>query len=154
MKKAIVILIMLIGATLAHADTFRVANTGVVEGYFLGSTSDHTNRATLNFEDNMPDEISNAWLYNTSPVTTKFTFGIHEKDSQVVLVNHVVETNNWWYSNSLFNNDGMSHVIYDQIYLADGTPAIIVRWEDGWNGGDLDYNDNVLLFTNIIVIRE
>jgi hypothetical protein len=65
---------------------------------------------------------------------------------------YVNTTNENWYSNPLYNSDGLNHV-YSVAYvpsLNDLIPAgVYVGFEDLPYGGDLDYNDHQFVFTNV-----
>lgn len=149
--KHILALILFFVVSVANADSFYVANNGKVEAYLLGSQADYENLFTINFEDVSSTPVTKpAWLSNRENLGTSFDFGTHVAGAQMVFVDRVVDTNNWWYSHTPFNDDGVKHFIYTPIFLQDHTPAIIGRWEDLYGGGDKDFNDSVLLITNVV----
>lgn len=152
LSKYILFVVLLITATFAVASTeFKVANTGHVEAYFLGSSAGFENKFTINFDGVSSTPVNSpAWLSNHQPIGSYFDFGAYTAGTQLVFVDNVVETNNWWYSHQPFNDDGIKHFMSHQIYMQDMTPALIVRWEDMYGGGDNDFNDHVLLVTNVM----
>ncbi len=152
LSKYIMFVVLLISCTFAQASTeFKVANTGSVEAYFLGSSAEFKNNFTINFDGVSSTPIdSPAWLSNQQPVGSYFNYGTYTAGTQLVFVDNVVDTHNWWYSHQQFNDDGVKHFMYHPIYMQDMTPALIVRWEDTYGGGDNDFNDHVLLVTNVI----
>lgn len=155
LSKYIMFVVLLISATFAVASpTFKVASTGHVEGYFLGASAGYENLFTINFEDTSSTPIVRpAWISNQSPIATHYDFGTHLAGMQAIFVDKVIDgstQDKWYYSLSELNPDHKVHFMYHQIYMQDMTPALIVRWEDMYGGGDNDFNDHLLLVTNIM----
>ena len=155
--KTIIVLITLILITfnVQATDTLRVAQDGKVTAFMLGtSSSEFENLFTANFEDQSSTEVPRpAFLSNKSEVGAKLDLGTHKAANQLVLVTQVLDTGHWFYSIDNFNEDKDRHFIVDQIYMEDGTPALIVRFEETLGLGDADYNDQVVLLVNVIVVK-
>jgi len=156
MKYLISLVIGILFSFSANALTFKVAETGHVDGYFLGASAGYENLFTINFEDVSSTPIVRpAWISNQSPIGTHYDFGTHQAGMQAVFVDKVMDgsvQNKWYYSLTEFNPDHQIHFMFHRIYMEDMTPALIVRWEDIFGGGDRDFNDHVLLVTNIIPV--
>ncbi len=148
--KHILALILFFVISVANADTFYVANNGKVEAYLLGSQAGYTNMFSASFEDpNVSPAYFSTWLSNKGLIGSSIDFGTQIKHTPVLFVDKIINTNDWFYSEQSFNADSLVHMMYHQIYMQDGTPAVILHWEDLLGGGDLDYNDHVILVTNI-----
>lgn len=132
----------------ANAAMFKVVTDGPVIGYFQGSTADYHNEMTANFSD---PTIDAPFISNRSVIGDSFDYGIHQAGSQVVFVNHVIDTNDWFYSTLKFNDDGLDHVHAHNLTLPDGTKAVFVGFEDLRNGGDFDFDDHSAIFTNVVM---
>lgn len=159
-KTILAIVTLLICVFSANAEilpeTLKVAKDGKVEAYLLGSSShDFVTSFTVNFEDESTTEVPRpAFLKNTVEVGTKLDLGTHIEGSQLILVAKVQDTGHWFYSKEDFNVDKDKHFIIHQIYMEDGTPALIIRFEESLGLGDADYNDQVVLLVNAIVERQ
>lgn len=134
-------------SSFVQAARFTVANDGEVGAYFVGASAAYENKMTANFSDFTLDA---PFISNRSPIGEYFSFGQHEAGASVVIVDHVVNTNNWFYSLTDFNDDNLPHIQYSSFTLNDGTPILIVGFEDILGLGDRDFNDNVVMFTNVM----
>ena len=150
----IILVLTILFASNVNALTFKVAETGHVDGYFLGASAGYENLFTINFEDVSSTSIVRpAWISNQSPIGTHYDFGTHQAGMQAVFVDKVIDgsvQDKWYYSLTEFNPDHQTHFMFHRIYMEDMTPALIVRWEDIFGGGDRDFNDHVLLVTNVV----
>lgn len=137
-------------------DILKVAKDGKVTAYMLGtSSSDYENLFTANFDGISSTEVPRpAFLSNLSEVGTSLDLGTHLAGRQLVLVTQVLNTGDWFYSLIKFNDDKKVHFRVHQIYMEDGTPALIVQFEDTYDLGDADYNDQVVLLVNAKVVRD
>lgn len=132
----------------ANASKFVVANDGEVTGYFYGSFADYKNEMTVNFSD---PTIDSPFISSLSNIGDSFSYGVHEKGAQAVFVNHVLDTNEWYYSLTKFNDDGVNHVYTKDVVLTGGTHGLLVAFEDVRGGGDFDMNDSMAIFTNVVM---
>lgn len=153
--RMIVFVVLMIMCNFANAARFEVAKDGEVGAYFVGAIAGYENVMTANFSDSDSDSPS---ISNRGPTGGYFSFGTHSAGSQVILVDRVLDMNNWFYSIDSFNNDGLKHISYSSFSLFDGTPyeisGLMVGFEDLYGGGDLDFNDHVVFFTNITAVPE
>lgn len=146
MKKILAVMVLLLVASQVHAMRFVVVNDGPVVGYFQGGTADYENLLNAKFSDG---SIDNPYMSNRSEIGQAFDHGIHAAGSEVIFVDHVLDTRNWFYSAPRFNDDNINHIHAHNLTLPDGTKAVYVGFEDIFKGGDLDFNDATALFTNV-----
>ena len=149
MKKLLIVVALLLSSNVNSA-TFQVTSNGEVGAYFVGSGALYENQVTANFEGATVDAPS---ISNRGTSGDFYSFGVHNAGEQVVFVDHVVDTNNWFYSIDNFNNDGLRHIQYAS-FIFEGKPVVLVGFEDILGGGDLDFNDTVVMFTNISAVPE
>lgn len=153
--RTILFVVLMLMAGFASSARFEVARDGEVGAYFVGAIAGYENLMTANFSDS---DIDSPYISNRGPTGQYFSFGNHGAGSQVVLIDKVVDTNDWFYSIDAFNNDGIKHVAYSSFTLFDNTPyeisGLMVGFEDLYGGGDLDFNDHVVFFTNITAVPE
>ena len=148
--KKLLLSILLMSAFNVGAMTFKVVNDGEVGAYFVGANAGYENRMTANFSDPTMDA---PFISNRSATGSYFSFGNHLAGSDVVFVNNVIDTGDWFYSITDFNDDSLPHMLYSSFNLFAGTPrsipVLLIGFEDIYGLGDRDFNDNVVLFTNI-----
>ena len=139
-------------STNINAETLRVAQNGKVTAYVLGASSFNSKiKFTVNFEDETTTPIVRPlFLSNLQEVGAKLDLGTHIAGKQLILVSHIVDINEGFYSWPHFNNDGKLHYITYQMYMEEGTPALLVRIEESYNETDTDYNDLVILLVNAV----
>lgn len=139
----------------AYANTFKVVSDGEVGVYYVGSSAGYENQASATFSDS--NELSPI-VSNRGATGEYFSFGYHEAGSTVVFSDHIIDTGDWFYSTDSFNDDGLRHIQYGMFTMHEGTPystpVTLVGFEDLMGGGDLDFNDHVLAFTNISAVPE
>ena len=149
------VIILMLMCSFANAARFEVARDGEVGAYFVGAIAGYENVMTANFSDSDNDL---PLISNRGPTGQYFSFGNHSAGSQVILVDRVLDTNDWFYSIDSFNNDGLKHIAYSSFSLFDNTPyeisGLMVGFEDLYGGGDLDFNDHIVFFTNITAVPE
>lgn len=137
----------------SHASPkFIVEHDGPVTAYFAGATASYHNLMNANFEDS---EAQTPFVDNRGSVGDAYDFGMHTAGAQVIIYNHVLDTGNWFYTNTPFNDDGANHFFTSAFKLADGTPALYVGTEDiafGSVGYDGDFNDNSMILTNVAML--
>jgi hypothetical protein len=131
--------------------SFTAASTGEVMAYFTGSTAAYTNELTL-----LVNGIETGILglnNHTSVYGDSISFGIVQAGASLVFklvtLNPTTGVGPWYTQKSL-NSDGRQHA-YSSSY---GGDAIIgagtyISFEDKPNGGDLNYNDENFVFTNV-----
>lgn len=130
--------------------TFTAASTGDITAYFYGSTAAYTNDLTMlvNGVATGIEGLNN----HTSPYGLALDFGaVNAGDTLVFELNNISPGGiGPWYSDKSLNSDGVNHV-YSTDFAGDGfIPAgTFVSFEDLPNGGDLNYNDEDFVFTNV-----
>jgi hypothetical protein len=132
---------------------FTAAGTGDVVAYFWGSTAGYT--STLSLLVNGVDTGIVGLNNHTSAYGEALNFGsVNAGDSLVFRLN-VQTTGDFWYSDTGLNYDGVNHV-YATDFAGDFViPAgTFVAFEDLPFGGDLNYNDEDFVFTNIRDVRD
>ncbi|WP_295629263.1 PEP-CTERM sorting domain-containing protein [uncultured Nitrosomonas sp.] len=141
------------GAPVQNTYTFTATTTGYIGAYFQSSSASYTNTLSLLVNGVVTPESSLGVLNNqTSSVGDFVNLGYVNVGDVLTFQLNVLDTGNVWNSNSASNADGMNHV-YSTGFSGDevlGIPAgTYVGFEDLFGGGDLDYNDQAFVFTNI-----
>lgn len=130
--------------------SFTATATGPVTAYFYGSTAAYTNELTM-LVNGVGTGIQGL---NTSTSVHGDTFvlgSVNAGDSIVFeMVNISPGDVGPWYSDKSLNSDGINHV-YSTAFGGDAfIPAgPYVAFEDLQGGGDLNYNDETFVFTNV-----
>lgn len=132
--------------------TFTAAATGDITAYFYGSTAAYVNELTM-LVNGLPTGIQG--LNNhTSPYGLALNLGAVTAGDIIVfeMVNLSPGGIGPWYSDKSMNSDGVNH-IYSTDFAGNATiPAgVYVAFEDLVGGGDLNYNDETFVFTNVRV---
>lgn len=127
---------------------FTAASTGDVVAYFWGSTAGYT--STLSLLVNGVDTGISGLNNHTSAYGDFLNFGSVNAGDVLVFRLNVLSTGDAWYSNAALNYDGLNH-IYATDFAGDAfIPAgTFVSFEDLPYGGDLNYNDEDFVFTNV-----
>ncbi len=129
---------------------FTAANTGNITAYFFASTAGYMNDLSLlvNGVDTGIHGLNN----QTSAKGLALDFGsVNAGDILVFRLNNIWPGNvGPWYSDKAMNSDGVNHV-YSTDFAGDAlVPAgTFVSFEDLPGGGDLNYNDEDFVFTNV-----
>lgn len=132
--------------------TFTAANTGDITAYFYGSTAGYVNDLSMlvNGVDTGVTGLNN----HSSPYGLALNFGsVNAGDVLVFRLNNISPGGiGPWYSDPSLNSDGINHV-YSTDFGGDAfIPAgTFVSFEDLPFGGDLNYNDEDFVFTNVAV---
>ncbi|WP_297325741.1 DUF4114 domain-containing protein [Nitrosomonas sp.] len=138
--------------------TFTATTTGEIGAYFYNQSASYTNTLSLLVNGVITPESSAGVLNNhTSSMGDFVSLGfVHAGDVLTFQLN-VITTGNTLYSDSALNADGVNHV-YSTSFFGDaalGIPAgTYVGFEDIYDGGDFDYNDETFVFTNISPVPE
>jgi hypothetical protein len=130
--------------------TFTAANTGDVTAYFYGSTAGYTNELTM-----LVNGVATG-IYglnnHTSAHGLTLNFGsVNAGDTLVFeMINLSPGGVGPWYSDKSMNSDGVNHV-YSTNFTGDFAIPVgtFVAFEDLPSGGDLNYNDETFVFTNV-----
>lgn len=132
---------------------FTAASTGDVVAYFWGSTAGYT--STLSLLVNGVDTGIVGLNNHTSAYGDALNFGTVNAGDSLVFRLNVLTTGDFWYSDTGLNYDGVNHV-YSTDFGGDAfIPAgTFVSFEDLPFGGDLNYNDEDFVFTNILDIGQ
>lgn len=131
--------------------SFIAATTGDVMAYFTGSTAAYTNVLTLlvNGAETGIQGLNN----HTSVYGDSINFGNVQAGASLVFKLVTLNPSTGvgpWYSQKSLNSDGVQHV-YSNFYAGDSKvgPGTYVSFEDKPNGGNLNYNDENFVFTNV-----
>lgn len=127
---------------------FTAASTGDVVAYFWGSTAGYT--STLSLLVNGVDTGITGLNNHTSVYGDFLNFGSVNAGDALVFRLNVLSTGDAWYSNAALNYDGLNH-IYSTDFAGDAfiPSGTFVSFEDLPYGGDLNYNDEDFVFTNV-----
>lgn len=136
----------------ANAMKFVVVNDGPVTAYNISSSADYKGIMDANFSDS--DRHTPDLLTNQNGFGQEWDFLDRPSGTEVVFTYHVQDTGNWFYSDPKFNDDGINHIFWSSFNLKDGTPAVLIGFEDIWGGGDYDLNDHLVLFSNVSPVPE
>lgn len=134
---------------------FTAASSGQIHAYFYGSSASYTNTFTLLVNGIATPETSGGVLNNHSSNIGDFVNlgSVHAGDVLTFQLN-VISSGNTWYSDKSLNTDGVSH-IYSTSFLGDTSNNIpsgtLIGFEDLRRGGDLDYDDETFVFTNVSI---
>lgn len=144
-------------ASAASAQDYRytVAKDGMVSGFFGGQTAAYDSDLSL-IAEGYPDtdrHISN----HVAKLGEMTTFGWYEAGTELTFKLFVHNTGDTFYSNTAMNPDGLEHARAFQFALPNGslsvfTPVIFMGFEDLLGGGDMDFNDNMAMFSNVVMV--
>jgi len=130
--------------------SFTASATGPVTAYFYGSTAAYTNELTMLV--NGVGTGLQGLNTQTSSHGDAFVLGSVNAGDTIVfeMINISPGGVGPWYSDKSLNSDGINHV-YSTDFGGDGSiPAgPYVAFEDLQGGGDLNYNDETFVFTNV-----
>lgn len=130
--------------------SFTAANTGDITAYYYGSTAGYTNELTL-LINGVATGVQGLNNHTSSHGQSLVLGHANAGDSLVFkMVNISPGGVGPWYSDKSLNWDGVNHV-YSTSFAGDfAIPAgTFVAFEDLPNGGDLNYNDETFVFTNV-----
>lgn len=141
------------GSVNTQTYTFTATATGEIGAYFLGSSAAYTNTVSLLVNGVITPESSSGLFNNhTSNFGDYVVFGHVNAGDTLTFQLNVSDTGQIWSSNTSQNADHANH-IYSASYNGDSAQHIpagtYIGFEDIYGGGDLDYNDESFLFTNI-----
>lgn len=151
------LLLTFVFTSAASAQDYRytVAKDGMVSGFFGGQTAAYDSDLSL-IAEGYPDtdrHISN----HVAKLGEMTTFGWYEAGTELTFKLFVHDTGDTFYSNTVMNPDGMEHARAFQFALPNGTlsaftPVIFMGFEDLLGGGDMDFNDSMAMFSNVIMV--
>lgn len=146
------------GTVDTNVHTFTATATGPIGAYFYGSTAAYTNTLSLLVNGVITPESSIGLLNNhTSNLGDFVILGYANAGDVLTFQLSVSNTGKTWYSDESLNVDGVNHT-YSTAFSGDATHSIpggtYVGFEDLYGGGDLDYDDESFVFTNISPIPE
>lgn len=120
-----------------------VAQTGEVIATFVGSNAAYTSVLFLETPGNAVGEIFNN---HSSLAGSSRSLGTFVAGTELIFRIHVLDTNGTYFSGAnTLNSDNTAHAIVDFGFGANQT---LVGFEDLDGGGDRDYNDLQVSFTN------
>ncbi len=121
-----------------------VANTGEVIATFVGSSAAYTSELFLQTPGNTLAVIFNN---HASSPGTSISLGTFAAGTELILGIHVLYTADTFFNGAASRNlDNSAHATVD---TAVGLNQSLVGFEDLFGGGDQDYNDLVVSFTNV-----
>lgn len=131
-------------STLTEARSLQVASDGEVTAYYVGGSASY-------------DLNMFAYTGGVSPMPMydlpegNLTLGTFSAGDYFGLRTNVADTGDNWWDDKTGNSDGLEHYFLSSFSLPDGTAALFVGVEDLYGGGDMDYNDQMYVFTNVMV---
>ena len=133
--------------------SFTAMSTGQVNAYFYGSTAGYTNTISMLVNDVVTSESALGVLNNhTSTIGQVVNLGSVTAGDVLTFRLNVLDTGDTYFSNKTLNADGVNHV-YSTAFDGDvqvGIPkGTFLAFEDLRGGGDLNYNDENFVFTNV-----
>lgn len=129
--------------------SFTAKETGDIIAYFTGDTATYQNQLGLLVNGVSTGQFG---LSSSSAYGTTINFGTVQAGSTLVF--ELITTSPTgigpWYSDKSMNNDGVQH-IYSYAYGGDSVVpgGTYVAFEDLPDGGNLNYNDETFVFTNV-----
>jgi hypothetical protein len=131
--------------------SFTASATGEVIAYFTGSTAAYTNELTLliNGVQSGIQGLNN----QTSSYGDSISFGIVQAGASLIFKLVTLNPSEGvgpWYTEKSLNSDGVQHA-YSSSYAGDNIvgAGTYISFEDKPNGGNLNYNDENFVFTNV-----
>ncbi|SFE97898.1 PEP-CTERM protein-sorting domain-containing protein [Nitrosomonas sp. Nm166] len=136
--------------------TFTATSSGQIHAYFYGSSASYTNTLSLLVNGVVTPETSAGVLNNhTSSIGDFVNLGFVNAGDVLTFQLNVLTTGNAWYSDKSLNTDGGVNHVYSTSFSGDASNNIpagtFVGFEDLLRGGDLDYDDEAFVFTNMSV---
>jgi len=151
------VLLTFVFTSAASAQDYRytVAKDGFVSGFFGGQTAAYDSDLSL-IAEGYPDtdrHISN----HVAKLGEMTTFGWYEAGTELTFKLFVRDTGDTFYSDKSLNIDGIAHVEDFQFAFPSGRlssfiPMIFLGFEDLLGGGDMDFNDSMAMFSNVIMV--
>jgi len=130
----------------ASALTFQAIEDGAIYGYFSGATAGYDSKLSLSINGKQ----SAAYIHDhLSVIGDQVNFGYAHAGDTVAFNLEVLTTGDTFYSIPSLNPDGVDHMRYAQY-----DSFLFIGFEDLFNGGDLDFDDNNAFFTNISAVPE
>jgi len=134
MMMLIMLTSLFMGSVKADIGDLKIVTLGgAVYGKVLDGSehASYDNKMNLNFEF----EGVSPYLFNHDPVGTKAFYGFHNAGEQAVIVNNVIDTNDWFTSIARFNGDGEI-----RMHITNTITGINVHLEDWTDGNFRDHN--------------
>lgn len=134
---------------------YYVAKEGTVSGFFGGQSAGYTSDLSFTaagYAD--PTAVINN---HTSQLGDMTVFGWYAAGTELTFKLAVHDTGDTFYSNKALNADGLEHMRALQFSLPNGsftefTPVVFLGFEDLMGGGDMDFNDSMAMFSNVIMV--
>ena len=135
--------------------SYRVARDGFVMGFFAGQTAAYDSDLSV-IAAGYPDSGQHIGNH-TSDVGDKTIFGWYKAGTELTFKLDVHNTGDTFYSDKSLNIDGIAHVEDFQFAFPSGRlssfiPMIFLGFEDLMGGGDMDFNDNMAMFSNVVMV--
>ena len=157
---AVILLVGLLMPRLAEAGPIAggqlFATGGDVTATYLGHSANFTSDLHVFAASDLSTSLMGPIFNNkTTPVGATADLGSFEAGTELVFGIYVYDTGLWFYSGlAARNQDGVAHAAVDNglppAFLGYGPEGSLgVGFEDLFGGGDLDYNDCAVAFSNI-----
>lgn len=142
-------------AASAQDYSYRVARDGFVMGFFAGQTAAYDSDLSV-IAAGYPDSGQHIGNH-TSDVGDKTIFGWYRAGTELTFKLDVHNTGDTFYSDTALNPDGISHTKAFQFSLPLGpfyelVPITFMGFEDLLGGGDMDFNDSMAMFSNVVMV--
>lgn len=148
------VLVLLFVSLSVQAVSFTVKNDGPVNAYFAGSSADYESNF-LAFIGKGEHSLPFSVFSNQQASIGDFkSMGEFHAGDYFIPVLQVITTGDFFWSNPESNSDGLNHVFASSFQLPDGTSSVLIGFEDIRGGGDFDFNDHLVMFTNVSPVPE
>lgn len=151
----VLFVVMVLVSMPTHSAKFVVASDGFVSGFFIVSNAVYDSDLSL-MADGYADPIVSI-SSRGSELGEITTFGWYEAGTELTFNLFVHDTGYTYYSDQKLNSDGISHISAFQFAFPSGTlsvfkPTVFIGFKDSHGGGDMDFNDNMAIFTNVAIM--
>lgn len=152
MIRLFVVLMLVMGSV--NAASFRVASDGPVNAFYAGSSAGYESNffALIGPIDHMT--VADGFSNKSANIGDFKHLGSFESGDSFLPFLNVRTTGYFYGSNPASNLDGLNHIFASQFTLPDGTSAVFIGFEDIYGLGDRDFNDNMVIFTNMALVPE
>lgn len=133
--------------------TFTATSSGQINAYFYGSTASYTNTISLIVNGKVTPETSTGVFNSRASSMGEFAnLGFVNIGDVLTFQLNVLTTGDTWYSGRSLNTDRVNHV-YSTLFSGDSfhnlPSGTYISFEDLNGGGDLNYNDENFVLTNV-----
>lgn len=134
-----------------NAASFKVASDGPVNAFYAGSSAGYESTMFALIGDGSPLQSFDVFSNKSSSIGDFKNLGYFHQNDYFVPVLHVANTGYFYSSFANSNLDNLNHIFASQFSLPDSTPAVFIGFEDIYGLGDRDFDDNMVIFTNVMM---